>query len=63
MNLPLLRGGHPPLAIRPEDRAAYLDCLEKASTRGDDLPYRRFMLARLDATLTEYLAALGETLA
>jgi Fic family protein len=62
MNLLLIRGGHPPLAIRPEDRKAYLDGLERASLAGDEQPYRKFMHERLDATLAEYLAALRDTL-
>jgi len=60
MNLLLFRGGYPPVPIRPEQRSAYLDGLERASTAGDDAPYRRFMFDRLDATLSEYLSVLGE---
>src|SRR5271168_1041527 len=35
MNLLLLRGGYPPVAVRPEDRKTYLDALEDASIRND----------------------------
>src|SRR5438105_14669043 len=58
MNLLLLRGGYPPLAVRPEDRGAYLDALEHASLRDDLKPFQTFLHQRLDATLGEYLSAL-----
>lgn len=58
MNLLLLRGGYPPVAVRLEDRRAYLDALERASLGEDFGPYDAFMHGRLDATLTEYLSAL-----
>jgi Fic family protein len=60
MNLLLLRGGYPPVAVRPEDRNAYLDSLEHASLREDLRPFRVFMYERLDATLEEYLTILQE---
>jgi len=62
MNLLLLRGGYPPVAVRPEDRKTYLDTLEHASIREDLKPLRTFMYQRLDATLGEYLSALQEAL-
>lgn len=62
MNLLLIRGGYPPVAVRPEDRKAYLDGLERASTAGESGPYQSFMHQRLDATLEEYLSALSEAL-
>jgi len=60
MNLILIRGGFPPIAVRPEDRAEYVFALQKAQAgqgpeRFDDLLYER-----LDATLGEYLSALEE---
>jgi Fic family protein len=58
MNLLLLRGGYPPVAVRPEDRKTYLDTLEHASMREDIKPFQTFMHERLDATLGEYLSAL-----
>jgi Fic family protein len=58
MNLLLLRGGYPPVAIRPEDRKTYLDTLEHASMRDDIKPFQTFMHQRLDRTLAEYLSAL-----
>ena len=62
MNLLLLRGGYPPVAVRPEDRKTYLDTLEDASMRDDLKPFQTFMHQRLDATLGEYLSALQEAL-
>ena len=58
MNLMLLRGGYPPIAVRPADRARYLDALEHGSTAEDQGPFRAFLFERLDATLEDYLAAL-----
>jgi cell filamentation protein, protein adenylyltransferase len=58
MNLLLLRTGYPPVAVRPEDRKAYLDALEHASTHEDLDPFQTFMHQRLDGTLAEYLGAL-----
>ena len=58
MNLLLLRGGYPPVAVRPEDRKRYLDTLEEASVREDVRAFQTFMHERLDATLEEYLNAL-----
>lgn len=43
MNLLLIRGGYPPVAVRPEDRKAYLDSLERASLAGDLVPYQTLM--------------------
>jgi Fic family protein len=62
MNLLLLRGGYPPIAIRPEDRKAYLDSLERASIEQDLVPYRILMQRRLEATLTDYVNAVREAL-
>jgi len=62
MNLLLIRGGYPPVAVRPEDRKTYLDGLERASLADDPVPYQTLMHERLDATLGEYLSALQETL-
>jgi Fic family protein len=60
MNLVLIRGGYPPVAVRPEDRKTYLDALERGSLASDLQPFRHFMHERLDATLSEYLAALQQ---
>lgn len=59
MNLVLLRAGYPPVSVRLEDRNAYLDAIEQAQTSGHGERYRQFMLQRVDATLSDYLQALG----
>jgi len=61
MNLLLLRGGYPPITVRPEDRNIYLDTLEQASASDNLKPFQTFLHERLDATLTEYLTALEES--
>jgi Fic family protein len=60
MNLMLIRGGYPPVAVRPEDRKPYLDALERGSLSDDLQPFQAFMYGRLDATLDGYLKALEE---
>ncbi len=62
MNLMLIRGGYPPISVRPEDRKRYLDALEHGSLSNDLAPFENFMRERLDATLTEYLSALQQAL-
>ena len=62
MNAMLLRGGYPPVAVRPEDRKAYLDALERGSLAEDLRPFQTLMHERLDLTLQEYLSALREAL-
>jgi Fic family protein len=42
MNLVLIRGGYPPVAVRPADRKTYLDVLERASLADDLRPFPRF---------------------
>lgn len=60
MNLLLIRRGYPPVAVRPEDRNRYLGALERASLAEDLAPFQTLMHERLNATLADYLAALGE---
>ncbi len=62
MNLRLIRAGYPPVAVRPEDRKAYLDVLEHASLNEDLGPFQAFMHHRLDATLREYVSALEQAI-
>ncbi len=51
MDLILIRGGYPPVAVRPEDRAAYLSALQQEQAgRGADA-LNRLLYERLDATL------------
>ena len=62
MNLMLVRGGYPPVAVRPEDRARYLASIEESQLSDDRAPFKGFMRERLDATLGDYLELLGETI-
>ena len=62
MNVMLIRGGYPPVTVRPEDRKTYLDALERGSLADDLLPFQTLMHERLDATLAEYLGVLREAL-
>lgn len=55
MNLILIRGGYPPIAVRPEDRLEYIGGLQQGAESLNALLYQR-----LDATLDEYLSALQE---
>lgn len=58
MNLLLIRGGYPPVAVRPEDRRGYIDALETAQVSEDRAPYDRLLRERLLATLEDYVAAI-----
>jgi Fic family protein len=60
MNMMLIRGGYPPVAVRPQDRKTHLDALERGSLAEDLDPFQAFMHERLDATLGEYLSALRD---
>ena len=62
MNLMLIRGGYPPVAVRPADRKRYLDALEQGSTSGQLGPFLVLMHERLDETLAEYLVAVEAAL-
>lgn len=62
MNLILLRGGYPPVAVRPEDRLVYILGLQQAQAGQGDQVFRHLLYERLDATLGEYLSALQEGL-
>lgn len=61
MNLILLRAGYPPVAVRPEDRLAYLDAIEKSQLSAAADAYARFMLQRLSDTLTDYINVLSQS--
>lgn len=58
MNLLLIRSGHPPLSIRPEDRPRYIDALA-AGAAGTE-PFKLLLLERLEATLAEYISLFRE---
>jgi Fic family protein len=62
MNLILIKGGYPPIAVRPEDRLAYLHALQESQAGRGDEAFERLLYQRLDATLAEYLSALREAL-
>jgi Fic family protein len=59
MNLVLLRGGYPPIAVRPADRPDYLRALQQA----DPDSFNRLLYNRLASTLDEYLTASKDALA
>lgn len=61
MNLILIRGGHPPVAVRPEDRLEYIRSLQREQAGQGAESFRALLYRRLDATLGEYLSALQET--
>lgn len=59
MNLILIRGGYPPVAVRPEDRLSYIRALQEAQAgRGTDR-FNALLYERLDAMLGEYLSVLS----
>lgn len=62
MNLVLIRGGYPPVAVRPEDRKGYLDALEGGSLAEDTSDFDTFMHRRLLETLERYVAVVREAL-
>jgi Fic family protein len=60
MNVVLIRGGYPPVAVRPEDRLVYIHALQEAQAGQGTDRFDILMHERLDATLGEYLSALNE---
>lgn len=61
-NLILIRGGYPPIAVRPEDRLSYIRALQQSQAGQGTESFNRLLYERLDATLGEYLSALSEVL-
>lgn len=61
MNLLLLRAGYPPVAVRPEDRNAYIASLEHAHTTSDLAPFQRLLTGRLRDTLVDYLSVVRDS--
>jgi Fic family protein len=57
MNLILIRGGYPPIAVRPEDRLSYIRALQQSQARQGTESFDTLLYERLDATLGEYLSA------
>jgi Fic family protein len=60
MNLILMRGSYPPVAVRPEDRLEYLRSLQQEQAGQGAESFNALLYKRLDATLEEYLSALQE---
>lgn len=60
MNLLLIRGGYPPIAVRPVDRPAYIVALQVQQAGGGTEAFDRLLLGRLNETLDECLGALRE---
>jgi Fic family protein len=59
MNLVLIRGGYPPVSVRPEDRLEYILALQQDQVGAGPEKFDGLMYRRLDATLDEYLSALA----
>lgn len=57
MNLLLLRGGYPPVAVRPQDRAAYLSALGAAQAGAGAHDFEQLLFGRLLAALDEHIEA------
>lgn len=62
MNLILIRGGYPPVAVRPEDRPAYVTTLQEARSGEGAEAFDRLLYQRLESTLKEYLSASQDAL-
>jgi Fic family protein len=62
MNLVLIRSGYPPVAVRPQDRPAYIGALQEAQAGRGSEKFDRLLYERLDATLGESLSALRQAL-
>jgi Fic family protein len=60
MNLILIRGGYPPIAVRPEDRLEYIRSLQQEQAGQGVETFNALLYSRLDATLAEYLSAAQE---
>jgi Fic family protein len=59
MNLILIRGGFPPVAVRPEDRLAYSRAIQRAQAGLGTESFDSLMYERLEATLREYVKTLA----
>jgi Fic family protein len=60
MNLILIRAGYPPVTVRPEDRAAYIQALQRSQAGQGHESFDHLLYERLDAILGEYLRVLEE---
>lgn len=63
MNLLLIRAGYPPVAVRPQDRAAYIAALQQAQAGQGAEAFDRLLFERLAVTLDEYISAARQALA
>lgn len=61
MNLILIRGGYLPIAVRPEDRLAYILALQQAQAGQGTETFDILLYERLDATLGEYVSSLSHS--
>lgn len=61
MNLLLLQKNYPPAVIRPEDRRAYLNALEKGQTKGEMKEYSSIMFDAIERSLDNYLDAIEKS--
>ncbi len=59
MNLILIRGGYPPVAVRPEDRLEYVQTLQTAQAGHGAGSFETLLYRRLDETLGDYLNLFG----
>ena len=57
MNLVLIRGGYPPIAVRPQDRPTYIRALQQVQAGEGSESFDNLLYERVDATLEEYLSA------
>jgi Fic family protein len=57
MNLVLIRGGYPPVAVRPVDRPAYIGALQRHQDGEGGEDFDRLLYERLDAALGESVSA------
>jgi Fic family protein len=62
MNLILIRGDYPPVAVRPVDRPDYILALQLNQAGQGSGEFDRLLYERLDATLEETLAAVRDAL-
>jgi len=62
MNLVLIRGDYPPVAVRPIDRPAYIAGLQQAQAGQGAAAFDRLLYERFDATLVDYVAACRQAL-
>ena len=62
MNLILIRGGYPPVSVRPVDRPAYIQALQLNQADQGSGPFDQLLYLRLHATLDEALTAVRDAL-